>query len=344
MHTQTNWHIVPSFAFDTLCLLNTLTGDEFYREFYPDVYQHFLPLLTPPAQTALANLKRKVKDESGGIISAMLCLYFSAVEISTLDDLLSVLDDPTTLKNNFSQTPYYDPQEWQLFESIGGDLRVVLNFLKAINLEQYWHENNLPNIQTQIARIEPLLPGYNVVEIVEKHLGFALASDIITVYLLSFTQPHGIKIVGTAFLTDAAWPFKIVVRNAVHEMMHPPYTLDDELKTALESLKSDEFLMDKILNHNPVWGYNSFEGYVEENCVRALDQYINEKFQIASDSVERWRTNDDGMHVLAAVLHDKMKQANFPQGDESFRSFLLNLLRSGGLEPIKQQYERIMAG
>lgn len=71
--------------------------------------------------------------------------------------------------------------------------------------------------------------------------------------MLYYSQPHGIKVAGTRFLTDVAWPFEIVLRNAVHKMMHPPYDLanNDELRNLLFLLKGDEFLMDKVLNHNP---------------------------------------------------------------------------------------------
>ena len=70
--------------------------------------------------------------------------------------------------------------------------------------------------------------------------------------MLYYSQPHGIKVAGTRFLTDVAWPFEIVLQNAVHKMMHPPYDLanNDELRNLLFLLKEDEFLMEKVLNHN----------------------------------------------------------------------------------------------
>jgi hypothetical protein len=44
----------------------------------------------------------------------------------------------------------------------------------------------------------------------------------------------------------------------------------------LGSLRADAFLMDKVNNHNPAFGYNTFEGFIEEDCVQALEQIINE--------------------------------------------------------------------
>ncbi len=88
IHTMTDWRIQGSFTLDTVCLLNVLTGDPFYVRHYKDEYARFEPQLTPAARTALANLKRKIKDEKKNIISAFLALYFSATDDRTLNDML----------------------------------------------------------------------------------------------------------------------------------------------------------------------------------------------------------------------------------------------------------------
>src|ERR1041385_1102458 len=130
MATKTGWRIVPSFGFDALCFLNTLTGDGFYLEYNPDVYNHFAPLLTPEAKQALGELKRIVKDEGQHIISALLCLYFSAVEAHTLADLLANVTDSTAMLRGLQLSPYYDEQEWALYESVRPALKVIFGFLE----------------------------------------------------------------------------------------------------------------------------------------------------------------------------------------------------------------------
>jgi hypothetical protein len=172
-----------------------------------------------------------------------------------------------------------------------------------------------------------------------------LASDSLTVYILNFSQPHGIRVTGLRFLTDAAYPFRIVLRNAVHEPMHPPYKLarDAELKKVLDTLRADAFLMDKINNHNPGFGYNSFEGFIEEDCVQAFEQIINEKFQVEVEAHKRWQQNDNGMHVFAVALYSMMKEENFAAGREPFRDFLMRMIRtgklaSGTIEPIYKRF------
>lgn len=341
--SRTDWNIAPSFKFDTLCFLNTLTGDDFYRRYYADEYASFAPRLTPAARTALASLKRKVKDDNGNIISAFLCLYFSATADQTLDDMLRTLDDSRLMKRNLKETVYYNKDGWSLFESVRDELKTIFSFLKSIEFEAYWQRNILPKIQRRMAEVKSGLPDYDVVSEVETHLGQPLAANKITIYLLYYSRPHGIKITGTRFICDVSYPLNIIIQNAVHEMMHPPYDLkrDRELSRALDGLQADRFLMNKIKNHNPSFGYNSFEGYVEEDCVRALDQLIGERFKIAVDARQRWKDEDEGMHVLAVALYSLMKQESYNTRKELFRDFLLRVIRSGKLKAgnIKPLYD-----
>jgi hypothetical protein len=129
--------------------------------------------------------------------------------------------------------------------------------------------------------------------------------------------------------------------------MHPPYHLaqDAILTKALESLQADPFLMDKVNHHNPAFGYNSFSGFVEEDCVQALEQLINEKFQVAVEPRRRWKENDDGMHVLAVALYRLMKHEKFDGHNQSFRDWLVGTIREGKLKSgkIRELYTQFYA-
>ena len=343
LHYLTDWQIEPSLKYETLCLLNTLTGDPFYLKYYQSEYEEFEQKFTKPVKKALSNLKQKIKDKNRNIISAFLCLFFSATDDKTLDDMLITIKNSEHMEVNLKKSPYYNQESWQLYESVQEDLETIFLFLKDIQFESYWRKYILPRANEKMKQIQRELPKYNVAAEVEAHLGFKLPSHKITVYMLYFSKPHGIKITGTRFLTNLAWPFVIVVRNAVHEMMHPPYDLanDDGLKKALYLLKKDEFLMDKVLNHNPAYGYNSFEGFIEEDCVQALEQIINEKLKIEIEAHKRWKEADEGMHVFAVALYSVMKEKNFNQKGEPFRDFLIGSIRSGELAPgrIKTIYD-----
>jgi hypothetical protein len=345
LHSRTNWLVTPSFKFDALCFLNVLTGDPFYVRYYKDEYLNFAPRLTPVARAALARLKRKLKDENKGIISAFLSLYFSATDDQTLDDMLQTLNHSARMKNTLKRTVYFNKGGWQLYESVRGDLRTIFVALKELGFADYWSQNVLPKVRQKISSVESRLVDYNVVTEVETRLGFALPSNTITVYMLYFSQPHGIRVIGARFITDISYPFTVVLQNAIHEMMHPPYDLahDRELRAALNSLKTDSFLMDKIQNHNPSFGYNSFDSFIEEDCVRALDQVVGERLNVGREARQRWKEEDDGIHVFAVALYSTMKQENFNQSPGTFRDFLIRMIKTGKLaagkiKPIYQAF------
>ncbi|HRJ99820.1 MAG TPA: hypothetical protein PL089_09435 [Ignavibacteria bacterium] len=330
---STKWEIHPSFKYDALCFVNIMTGDEFYLTYYQDEYNKFKDRLDPEVSASLANLKKVIKEDNGNIVSAWLCLYYSAVDSETLIEMSNATQDLSELKSNFQKSPYYSDDSWSDFESLKGDLLTVFSWLDKIEFEKYWNENINSRISDTINSVRKKLDRYNIIGITEEHLGRKLSSDTITVYMLYYSRPHGIKITGTRFLTDIAWPFEILIRTASHEMMHPPFDLknDSLLIEKLELLKSDEFLMDKVLNHDPSFGYNSFEGFIEEDCVQALDQIINEKLNIERDPRKRWKENDDGMHVFAVALYNIMKEDNYNSEKYIFRDYLIENINNGKL-------------
>lgn len=337
MHYLTDWKIEPSLKYDAICLINTLTGDPFYLKRYQREYEEFAKELSDPVKEALAHLKQTIKENNRLILSAFLSLYFSASDEDTLDGLLTALENSEDMQNNLKKTPYYSDEGWDLYESVREDLKTIFLFLKDIQFESYWRKYVVPKAVERIKKIRKELPKYNVVAEVEAHLGVALPSHTITIYLLYFTKPHGLKVTGTRFLTHVNWPFAIVLRNAVHEMMHPPFDLvnDHDLRKTLSSFKADEFLMDRIRNHDPAYGYNTFEGFIEEDCVQALEQVINEKMNVAVDPHRRWKESDGGMHVFAVALYSVMREENFNNKGETFRDFLIRMIRSQKLAPGK---------
>jgi hypothetical protein len=338
MHSTTEWRVEPSFKYDTLCFLNILTGDPFYVRFYQDEYDKFAPEITPEAEEALANIKRVIKDENEGIVSALLTLYFSATDDETIDDMLATVEDSETMRSNLMQTEYYYEESWQAYDSVRDDLKVVLEFLRDdLRFEEYWASEIKPILEKRIAEVETELGAYNIVPAVEEHLGFPIASNEITVYILYYVKPHGIRVTGMRYLSDQGYPAANYPMTAVHELMHPPYDWegDEELRATMERFKEDAFVMDKVENHDPSFGYNTFEGYVEEDCVQSLDMIINEGFFPDYDARDRWKKNDDGMHVLAAALYSVMKRENYNERGEVFRDFLIRIVEEEKLVPGK---------
>jgi hypothetical protein len=332
-HTTTQWDLQPSLKFDAICALNMLSGDPYYLEYYQADYDRLSKRLHPNELAAFVNLKRRIKDQNGGIISASLALYFSASEAESLDDLIRTVQDSSAMRRNLQATPYYSDDGWKLYEANRPDLEAAFRALKRIRFDEDWEKNVKPKIEQSRAAIAAKLPEYNVIPAVEAVLGSARPTNKITVYLLYYSQPHGIKITGTRFLTHYSYPFRIVLRNAIHEMMHPPYDLphDAELRAGLESLKSDAFLMNKVEHHDTSFGYNTLAGLEEEDCVQALEQIVAERFGMGGDPRRYWREQDSGIHVLAVALYSLMKEQKFDGSRESFPAFLKRQIRSGAL-------------
>ncbi|MFZ0479113.1 MAG: hypothetical protein WAL71_08170 [Terriglobales bacterium] len=332
-HATTEWDLRPSFMFDTLCALNFLSGDKYYLTFYQSDYDRLFPKLRPKERASFASLKHRIKDQNGGLISAQLALYFSATDASSLDDMIRVVRDSSAMKQKLQATSYYSDDGWRVYEESRGDLLTAFKALKRIHFEADWEKQAMPRVEKARAAIAQDLPKYNVIPSVESVLGVPAPSNRITVYLLYYSEPHGIKITGTRFLTHYSYPFRIVLRNAIHEMMHPPYDSahDAALRSSLESLRADAFLMDKVEHHNPSVGYNSLGGLEEEDCVQALEQILAEPLGMGGDPHRYWKEQDGGIHLLAVALYTLMKQERFLDNHEAFPAFLNRMIRSGAL-------------
>lgn len=345
MQHVTRWQIQPSLKYDMLSFLSALTADPFYLRYYQAEYDLFASRFTVEVRQALDDLRQKIKG-AGNLVGPMLAYVFSITQDETPDALLLRLDDPDPIKQFLIQRK--SEEQYGLFESVFDELRVIFNFFRDVDFPGYWLGEIEPRVRARIAEIEASLPQYDIVPVVEQCLGFALPSDQVTVYMIYFCRPHGVSITGGCFLTDIAYPFSIVMQNAIHEMMHPPYQWDNdtELRVALELLRQDAFFMDKVENHNPDFGYNSFEGLLEEDIVQALDQIICDHFDVGhKDARTRFKRADDGIHVLAIVLYEHLRALDFVRSGRSIRAVLLDLAQEGFFSPgaLQAAYDALYA-
>jgi hypothetical protein len=310
LHANTDWQLKPSMKYDALCLLNVLSGDPYYLHFYQAEYDHFHPLFTPEEQQAFVQLKQILKDRNGGIVSAMLSLYYSTVEDETLPEMIRTAHDSSAMEAALKKKTYWSDSGWKAYEEATPALEMALRALDRVGFAAYWTQNAKPLVDQRIAELTPELPRYNIVPAVEKLLGFSLSSQTITVYLLNYSKPHGIRITGLRFLTHVSYPFQIVLHNAVHESMHPPYsTSDSSVQHAIDLLANDPLVVDKVEHHDPSFGYNTARGYIEEDSVQALEEIVSEQFGIGHNPCLYWRQQDGGMHVLAAAIYVDYKEA-----------------------------------
>ncbi|HXZ79780.1 MAG TPA: hypothetical protein VEG30_07615 [Terriglobales bacterium] len=345
-HTTTDWQVKPSFKYDALCLLNVLSGDPFYLHYYQGEYDHFHPLFTPAEQAAFVELKHILKDEGHGIVSATLSLYYSAVDDETLPEMIRTAHDSSGMKAALQKTPYWSADGWKNYETARPPLEVALKALQRVGFAAYWEANAKPGIEKRIAEIKPDLPKYNIVPVIEGYLGFSLPSNTITVYLLTYSKPHGIRVTGLRFLTHVSYPFNIVLHNAIHESMHPPYDAHDaQVRQAIDLLGQDPLVIDKVQHHDPSFGYNTTDGYIEEDSVQALEQIVSEKFGVGRNPCEYWRQQDGGMHVLAVAIYAGFKQATFGSS-EPYSKWFVHAVETGRLRgrDLSETVESVFSG
>ena len=127
----TQWRVRSSAVYDALCLLNIWTGDPFYTDSHPGVYERWLARLPDPVIEAFKRLAYVIREQEKGIISAKLCSYFSAIHPLTLNDLIEAIRQPEVLQTALKKTPYYEAHEWLTFEHLRNDLLVLLEFLDS---------------------------------------------------------------------------------------------------------------------------------------------------------------------------------------------------------------------
>lgn len=334
-HTTTNWQLKPSLKYDALCLLNTLSGDPYYLHYYQREYDHFHPLFTAEENAAFVELKRVIKDEGQGIVSAKLALYYSAVDAETLPEMIRVAHDSAAMRAALKKTSYWDDSGWQNYEQARPALEAALRALDRVGFPAYWKQTAEKDIERRIAELSPELSPdlskYNIVPTIEKYLGSTLPSSTITVYFLAYSKPHGIRITGLQFLTHESYPFQIVLHNAIHEPMHPPYDANDpKVRRAIDLLSQDPLVVDKVKHHDPSFGYNTAAGYIEEDSVQALEEIVSEQFGMARDARKYWTDQDCGMHVLAAAIYTDYKAAR-KRSPETYSEWFVKAVESGEL-------------
>ena len=328
-HSETAWDLQPSLKYDALCLLNTLSGDPYYLHYYQAEYDRFHPLFTPEEQASFVQLKHIFKDQGGGIVSATLTLYFSASTAESLPEMIRTVQDSSAMENALRKTTYWSEDGWRRYETARPSLELALRALQRVGFPAYWKKNAEPKVRARITELAPDLPRYNIIPAMERVLGFPLSAGQITVYLLNYSEPHGIRITGLRFLTHVSYPFRIVLHNAIHEPMHPPYdTNSPGVENAIARLASDPLVMDKVQHHDVSFGYNTANGYIEEDSVQALEEIVSEQFGAGRNACEYWRQQDGGMHLLATAIYTDYKK-DLAKHPEPYSAWFVRAVGSG---------------
>lgn len=330
---RTQWKVSLSEGFDALCFLGPLSGKDFYARYYKDELAEILPRMPKAAMEAMASLQAEA-DQQNHLLGPGLCTLMSGAPINTLDAVIAALDGAeTAILPTYKASAYWDQESWDRFIARRPRLRLVLDGLQQAGFVDLRKRMIGQSVETRLPALRQKLAGYDVIAEQERLLGRPLDASL-EIVLLWFNKPHGIRIQGQRFITGVTWPDEIVLRNAAHEVLHPPFPMDGAAaKAALAVLEKDALLKRIVAEHNPAFGYNTLEGLLNEDMVEALEQIVSERLGFAAAPHERWEKADDGMHVLAAGLYGLLKADGYDRTGGNLEAWTTEAAKSGKLSP-----------
>lgn len=332
---QTQWNIQTSQGLDAVAFIGPLSGDPLAksRHIYDEDIAAFRDQMSDEAITALEIIDRTIRLEQEFIVTAALALIFSAGPAQTLDEVIESAEKPDRLRRKLEASPYWDADNWAQFRKIAPYIAIILRELKRLNFESHWARVIQPALNEKRNELQDYLAAYDIAGEASRLLGRPLDNEI-DVIVANYVAPLGIRIIGQRYLTHQSYRNETVVRDAAHEMFHPPFNMEnDEIWKTLAPLKSDPWFANIVENHNPVYGYNSFEAIVNEDSTKALDQIVSERLGFDEDMGGRLRKNDEGMHMLAAALYHAMKEDGFDKRGGAYETWLLQASQRGLLAP-----------
>lgn len=330
---RTRWKVRASEGFDALAFLGPLAGGELYLPYYKADADAFAAQLPAAARAEIAALWKEAERAQFGLLGPNLSVLFSNGNDGDLAALIAGTADPEArLLAGYRASPYWAEADWRWFVGVAPRLRAVFEAMQTAGFAAF-RQRRIGDIDARIAELKRSLGDYDVIRWHEKLTGRGFDPQI-EVVLLQFCKPHGIKVQGQTFLQATDWGVPITVRNAAHEMLHPPIPMDGPAATAALALLAKDPLIPRIVaDHDPKWGYTTLEGMLNEDLAQALDQLISEALGVARNPADRWRKADDGIHVLAGAIYGMLRQDRWTESGGSIEAWLAGAVRAGRFDP-----------
>lgn len=328
----TRWKVTQSEGHDAIAFLGPLSGEPLYQDYYAADAAVFAPKLPQAIRDDIPKLWKEA-GQGFGLLGPGLSSKISGADVSTIDGVIAALADPEgRIRPTLQKTPYWDEGDWRWLTAAAPRLHAIFVAMRDAGFSAFRAERT-GELAARIPQLQRDLEPYDVIRLQQKLTGRAFEPQI-EVVLLQFCKPHGIKVQGQTFLQAADWGLSITVRNAAHEMLHPPIPMDGAVaQAALGVLARDPLIPRIVKDHNPQWGYTSLPGLFNEDLVQALDQLIGEHFGVGRNPADRWRDNDDGIHVLAAGLYGMLREDKWIDTGGNIEMWLGKAVRTGRLSP-----------
>lgn len=330
--TRTRWRISFSEGLDALCFLGPLAGGRLETPYYARELSVFRPRLSAATMQDIAALQSGVAPM--GIVGPWLSLILSGGPVATIGSLLWSLDNSeAVLRTAYRSGPYWSAANWAAFVPLIPTLRRVLTALERAEFPAFRRELLADKAARRATALQRRLAGVDVIAEQERLLGRRLDPEL-EVVLLWFSKPYGIKIGGQRFITHIDYPDEIVIRNAAHELLHPPFDREGpHARAALAVLRRDPLVTGLVADLGAKWNYPTLPGLLDEDLGQALEQIINERLGVAVAPAKRWAEADGGLHVLAAGLYGLLKADGFDRTGGNAERWLGEAARGGRLAP-----------
>lgn len=332
--SRTRWKVRASEGFDALAFLGPLAGRELYLTYYQADVDAFAPRLPQAIRTDIAALWQEAETAGFGLLGPVASVIFSGHDAS-LSSLAKAATAPDAmLLPAYRASSYWSESDWRWFASAAPRLKLVFEAMDAAGFAAFRAER-AAGLDARIAELTRDLAAYDVISLHEKLTGRSFDPGI-EVVLLQFCKPHGIKVQGQTFLQAADWNTAITVRNAAHEMLHPPVPMDGAAaKAALAVVARDSLVTRIVREHDPKWGYTTLEGLFNEDLTQALDQLIGEALGVGRNPADRWRQSDDGIHVLAGAFYGMLRDDKWIETGGSIEQWLARAVGNDRLAPAR---------
>ena len=333
--SRTRWKVRASEGFDALAFLGPLAGRELYLRFYQADADAFAPRLPAAIHADITALWQEAEKAEFGLLGPVLSVLFSGGDDSSLGALIASAADPEArLLPAYRASNNWSESDWAWFLAAAPRLKTVLEAMQGAGFAAFRAERSA-GLDARIAELTRDLAAYDVISLHEKLTGRSFDPQI-EVVLLQFCKPHGIKVQGQTFLQAADWNTAITVRNAAHEMLHPPVAMDGPAaKAALAALEKDALILRIVRDHDPQWGYTTLDGLLNEDLAQALDQLIGEALGVGRNPADRWRQSDDGIHVLAGAFYGMLRDDKWIETGGSLEEWLARAAGTGRLAPAR---------
>lgn len=312
-----------SYNLDVLCLLNTLTGDEYYTKRHDEVFDTWYPQLSEGIKIKMQELA----DEQGNaMLSPTITLFISSLADFNKRSLVEMLSSFSEIEESMNRTQYsFDKNEFEKwFLQFKNTIIPLICELEDKGVRDYWEQHWLPKIQEKCTKIDNRLIDFKMDEVLQPFGNISTADC--TIFLCAFTDPLGIKLCGNNLITDIRYSLDIILSNVTHEIFHPPYN-QNMVREYVQILFNKLWIKEAFNNQSPNSGYDTMEGFIEENIVEALGIYIAVKLGANIEPHEYFKNHDGGSHVVSPLFY-KYLCKNTKVREQSFEDYFIGFVTS----------------